>query len=124
VLFGDEYDQAPELIYANADLVLRNYVSRQYQHMPHVHSIPLGYKQGFWGDARHQSVLNLTSLESRPPRRPFLWNFVGNMLASQGRVGMLQAIHEDWGEFAKLGPALLNLTQMWNDDKNGMQVRQ
>ena len=88
---------------------------------PHVHSIPLGYKQGFWADAAHESVLHVTR---RPARRPFLWNFVGNVLASQGRVGMLEAIHEDWGEFAKLGPALLNLTQMWNDDKNGMQVRQ
>ena len=93
VLLGDEYYQAPRFLYSQADYMFKSYVSPQQAEFPHVMSIPLGYKRGFWreipgaggGDVHAPRWVDGYVADERllTLQRPHVWNFIGNALASQ-----------------------------------------
>ena len=88
----------------------------------HVTTIPLGFKKGFGpgqADWRRGYQYDFSILGGE---RPYLWNFVGNALASGVRIDMLRTIERHWEWLGQFGPGIANLTSMWSDSLRGMRT--
>ena len=89
----------------------------------HVTTIPLGFKKGFApgqaADWRRAYQYDFSILGGE---RPYLWNFVGNALASGVRIDMLRTIDRHWEWLGQFGPGIANLTSMWSDSLRGMRT--
>ncbi len=81
---GDEIYSIPCNFYAKSNFVLRNYWHKKYATLENVHTIPLGYKRGFWQDGKKISHDSF--------HREYVWSFAGQIEDKPSRQEMISSL--------------------------------